>query len=239
MAWTKLETELAAVVVGDLRARGWTVYQEVDVGGSVCDIVAVQGRVLWALECKLSLGLGVLAQARGWLDAANLVSVAVLPPSRHSEARRFALDAAKAFGIGVLKIGEPKREWCGRHGGRAASRVYEDVRPALRRKVDDRMRKRLHDRQQDYAPAGNADGKRYTAFAGTCDALREVLRRQGKPVTIKEALRLLAGRHHYASEASARGALYKWADEGVIKGVTLLREGPGKPVKLVLQVTGA
>jgi len=28
MAWTKKETELAKVVVDELRARGWTVYQE-------------------------------------------------------------------------------------------------------------------------------------------------------------------------------------------------------------------
>src|SRR5262245_58424125 len=104
--WTKVETELAKVVVDDLRARGWKVYQEVDVRGSACDIAAVMGTVLWAIECKVSLGVGVLAQARGWLDGANLVSVAVLP-GRHSDGRRLAEDMAKTLGIGVLEVHGP------------------------------------------------------------------------------------------------------------------------------------
>jgi hypothetical protein len=83
MSSTKKETELAKVVVGELRERGWTVYQEVTVGGSVCDIVAVSGRVLWAIEAKLSLGMTVLSQAKAWNGAANLVSVAV-PNGRRS-----------------------------------------------------------------------------------------------------------------------------------------------------------
>lgn len=106
MAWTKKETELAAVVVEELRGRGWTVYQEVTVGGSVCDIVATSGRVLWAIEAKLGLGLPVLAQARAWQGAATLVSVAVTS-GRRSSTRALALEVAGKFGIGVLEVHGP------------------------------------------------------------------------------------------------------------------------------------
>lgn len=55
--WTKVESEMAAVLVEDLRERGWEVYQEVTVNGCACDIVATQGKIIWAIETKLSMGL--------------------------------------------------------------------------------------------------------------------------------------------------------------------------------------
>lgn len=223
MTWTKKESELAKVVVEELRERGWIVYQEVDVGSGTCDIVATRGRVLWAIECKVSLGLAVLAQARGWKDSANLVSVAVLP-GRMSDTRRLALDAAAGFGIGVLEVyREASYRW--RFGGEG-SRLQELAKPALRRRTFDFLRKRLRPEQQTYAEAGNADGKRWTPYMATCKALQHVLDREG-PLTIREAVAALSGQHHYANEVSARSSLYAWADAGKIDGVVLIRRGRG------------
>lgn len=234
MAWTKQETEVAAVVVDDLRARGWTVYQEVTVTcAGVVDIVATKGRVLWAIEAKISLGLPVLAQARTWLDSANLVSVAV-PPWPHTKVSSMAVATARAFGIGVLQTLPPDERWDNAHGGPLRSRVREVERPERRRKTYDFIRKALLDQQQTFAPAGNADGKRYTPFAATCDALRETLRLHG-PMTVGEAIKALGGRHHYANEASAKGSIYKWAERDLIDGVELLREGPGRHARLRLR----
>lgn len=236
MSWTKVETELAKVVVDELRERGWKVYQEVDVGGSVCDIVAVSGRVLWAIECKTSLGLPVLAQAKGWETAANLISVAVLP-GRRSDARKLARETAEMIGVGVLEVhGPDDYDWMLGSWMRSKvrpGRVCEVVRPARRRLVLASLRNNLRDEQQHYAEAGNADGKRWTPYMATCQALRKTLELDG-PLTIRHAVARLAGRHHYASELSARGALYKWAKAGRIPGVVLIPGGKGKPAMLGL-----
>ena len=139
MPWTKTEATLAAVLVDDLRSRGWSVYQEVEALGAVADIVATQGPCLWVIEAKVSLGVGVLSQARRWVGQANLVSCAVAP-GRTSDARRFAMDAAAAFGIGVLEVHRPVvpigdrpkpgewRRWFSTHG-LAGGPAIEVVRP--------------------------------------------------------------------------------------------------------------
>jgi hypothetical protein len=222
MTWTKVETELARVVVDDLRARGWTVYQEVSTGTCACDIVAVMGRVLWAIECKVSLGLGVLAQARGWLDSANLVSVAVLP-GRRTDGRALAEATAKMLGVGILEVYAPGHyDWM----------LRGSAIPSRRRVAYPFLRKSLHEQQQTFAPAGTATGKRFTPYAGTCAALRHVL--LDGPMTIREAVAKLEGRHHYASELSARGSIYKWAELGKIEGVELLAGSKGKPARIGL-----
>lgn len=215
-AWTKVEAELAAVLVDDLRGRGWSVYQEVDAWGHVADIVATQGRALWVVECKLTLGLVVLGQAHRWIGHANLVSVAVLP-GRRSIARDYALASAREFGIGVLEV----------RGGKEVTR--EIVRPRFLRRCSGRVGRSLHEKQKTYAAAGNANGKRYSSFIGTCDEVRRIL--ADGPLTVRRLVARLAGRHHYASEASARGSILKWASAGKIEGVEAVIE-PGSPTVL-------
>ena len=216
-------------MVDELRARGWTVYQEVTVAGSVCDIVAVNGNVLWAIEAKVNLGLTVLAQARAWQSTANLVSIAV-PDGRRSSTRNIAIEAAGLFGLGVLEIHDPNRyDWLMRG---KPSRILEIVRPLRRRHAHGMLRAALRDEQQYFAAAGNADGKRWTPFASTCDALRTVLARG--PMTIREAVLALRGRHHYANEVSARGSIYQWAKAGAIAGVELIPGGKGQHARVGL-----
>jgi hypothetical protein len=221
MAWTKKESELAAVLVDDLQGRGWEVYQEVEVAGSVADLVATQGRVVWAIETKISLSLVVLGQAHRWLGLAHLVSAAVAP-ARHSVGRGYALASAEAMGVGILEVHSPKL--CGSDWARK-SPVYERVRSSFVRRVSPRLGRDLREEHKTFAAAGNAEGRRYTPFAATCDEIRLVLRRHG-PMTVRELVENLHGRHHYASEASARGSVYKWAKAGVIKGVEL-KDEPG------------
>ena len=60
-------------------------------GGSVVDIVATQGPVLWAIETKISLSLVVLGQAHRWRGFAHLVSCGVAP-GRRSVGRDFAIE---------------------------------------------------------------------------------------------------------------------------------------------------
>lgn len=183
--------------------------------------------MIWVVETKLTLGLDVLSQAHGWLGQAHLVSVAV-PWRRRTRGNEFAETVAGEFGIGVLRV-------CGPHLGRhahlerdRAERVEEWSRPRFRRSVGSWLRSSLRPEQQTYAAAGNAEGKRYTAFNATCDELRRILGNHG-PLTIKQAVACLGSRHHYANEASARSSLHRWASRGVIEGVEVEHVGRGKP----------
>ena len=245
MPWTKTEATLAAVLVDDLRSRGWSVYQEVEALGAVADIVATQGSCLWVIEAKVSLGVGVLSQARRWIGQANLVSCAVAP-GRTSDARRFALDAAGAFGIGVLEVHRPEAapagerpasgEWHKRWTsyGLVSGPAIEVVRPTFTRRSGGRVRAALREEQKTYAQAGNADGKRYTAFTATCDAIRRELEFADHPLVVSELVGRLRGNHHYASEASARGAIRKWVEAGKIEGVELEHRGRPHPTRVRL-----
>ena len=219
MAWTKVEAELAAVLVDDLRERGWQIYQEVEwhQNGACCDIVAVQGGILWAIETKISLGASVLSQAKRWIGHANLASCAVAS-ARHSEARRFCQDAAAAFGIGVLEVSREGHDY----GWTAGGPAKELVRPRFTRRCSPRLRSALREEQKTHAVAGNAGGKRFTAFAATCIAIRRQLELDG-PMTVSLLVKRLGDRHHYASEASAKGSIRSWAEAGKIAGVELHR----------------
>lgn len=72
------ETELAAVVKTHLEKQGWDVYPEVELypGGPRCDLVALKGEKLWAVECKLVVSHEVTDKCLMWKKYANLISVA-------------------------------------------------------------------------------------------------------------------------------------------------------------------
>jgi hypothetical protein len=251
--WPATEADLARPLVVQLRDLGWRVYQEVEdyANGPRADIVATQGPIMWVVECKKSLSLDVLGQALGWLGKAHAVSVAVPASHRHSSGNDFALEAARAFGIGVLHVVNPAtmdeaeialssgmREWIERRRteGRGSTASRELVRPSFRRRIDNGLRTQLIPEREHFAEAGNADGKRYTAFSATCDKVRARLRDNG-PLTVKKLVAVLGKDHHYMSEASAIGALRKWIDAGKVEGVELVLMGKGKPnlVRLVGQ----
>ena len=61
------ELELAKSVVEWLQDQHWEVYQEVQRYSTTADIVAVQGPLVWVVECKTSLSIGVMLQASRWM----------------------------------------------------------------------------------------------------------------------------------------------------------------------------
>jgi hypothetical protein len=202
--WPATEVELARPIVAWLADLGWEVFQEVAIpGGARADIVARRGRVLWAIEVKRTLGLTLLGQALAWTRRAHRVSVAV-PRGRDTTARRFALRAAAAEGIGVIVARQV-------YGG--GVKVVERARPQLRRRV---LGLELHEAQKTWAEAGNASGKRWSPFAQTCKLVREVVD-EHPGLTVREVVERVD--HHYASVASARGALLEWARAGLLEGV--------------------
>lgn len=212
------EADLATLVSDWIQAQGWTAHHEVtwSGGASRADIVGALGPRLWVIECKMSLGLSVLAQAQAWRRYGHMVSVAV-PTAKSSKARTFALTVADRFGIGVLAA-EPGV------AGYFGPQVKTLVHPAMNRRplFSGELRKLLHQDQLTTLP-GQQGGDYSTPFRRTCRALQDIIRGAGGKVLVREAMQSLV--HHYASDRSARSSLVTLADRGVIKDVTMEREG--------------
>lgn len=217
MGLFKNESELAALVVGWLHDLHWEVYQEVQLSryGRIADIVAVQGRLTWIIECKLSLGLSVIEQAVLWTHSSHYTSVAV-PATCNS----FGEIVCKRFGVGVLRAGVL----------RVGGGICEAVPPPLnRRALAQNIRNVLVPQQKTWATAGNANGNRWSPFAQTCHDVRlAVTRKPG--LTLKELLAEV--RTHYLTTATARACLVKWIRAGKVKGVRL--EGT-RPIRLYVE----
>lgn len=206
------EEDLAAAVVRYLDDLRWTIYQEVQVrsGDPIADIVAVQGPVVWAIECKSRFGLRVCSQAFRWKSYANSVSVAV----KWRRWPAFETSIMKSHGIGALNV----------HGAGSYMEVSEQIRPELVRRPIMRpyLLNGLNARQQTYAAAGNAEGRRWSPFKETCRAvLGYVTRSPG--CTFSDLLSAIDT--HYASPSTARSALRAWIKEGAVDGVRMEKDG--------------
>lgn len=206
------ETDLARKVIDWLIDQKWDVYQEVQVfqGGSIADIVARQGRVIWIIETKMTLSLSVIGQAHEWLPWANYVSVAV-PAGRRRIG--FAAYVLNTYGIGVLKVNQYEYDW--------SSCVEEVKHPAFRRNIGKEILNILNEAHKTYAEAGNSQGRHWSPFKQTClDILRYVQVNEG--CSLKDVLNNV--KHHYATPASARSCIPKWAESGEIKGIKVVKE---------------
>lgn len=197
------ETDIAKAVVAWLTEQHWEVYQEVQIRslGSVADIVAVQGPLVWVIECKTSLSLSVMEQASSWF--AHYRSVAV-PSGRNRRSRQAAYKVAKQFfKVGVLSV-----------IGNAVDQIAAPPYMREYRKLALRLRDKLEPEHQTYAEAGNAEGRYWTPYKRTMRDVQRFLS-TNPGATMKEIQREI-GRAHYASPASCRGnlgrALELWED---------------------------
>lgn len=221
------EQELARHVVAWLLDYGWEVYQEVQPswGGPIADIVAVQGPLLWVVECKTSFGLAVLEQADHWEHFANMTSVAT-PPARSN--RRWATRNFRervlfgATGIGHLVVNHHEYLRAGE------SAVSEAFKARLRRRISKQLRESLVPEQKTEVAAGSANGGHWTPFRQTCKHLRDFVARN-PGCSIKDAVAAID--HHYNTPSSARSSLRIWIEKGKVAGVRA--EFEGRRIKLV------
>jgi hypothetical protein len=221
----KSEAALGQAVTGWLSQSGWDVFPEVTSGGGDerADLVAVCGPLLWVVECKMHLGLDVLAQAHRWHGRAHYVSVAT-PPKRSDG---FARLTANAFGIGLISatpVEYPQREsWKG----------WRVLAPTFNRNASTAgLRSLLHVGQKAFT-AGAQSGF-YTPYQGTCQALRDLLAEHPEGLPVKDAIEAIKGQHHYRSDSTARAAMMKWARFGRVSGVRL--DESTKPARFVREV---
>jgi len=212
--WPQNEADLARPVVAWLQSLRWEVYQEVEVGmgGKIADIVAVQGPLVWIIECKKSLSLAVLEQAHEWMGHAHYRAVAVPRTTRKVAGRNLAKKFLRDLGIGLLKSS---------HGG--VESVSEVVKPKLNRRPV-RLKttlEHLHEAQKTWAEAGNSGGERWTPFKQTVENFKKFIE-ENPSCTMKEAIDNIDT--HYSTPGEARASLFVWMRDGIIEGVEL-RDG--------------
>ena len=207
------ETDLAKSVVEWLESQFWDVYQEVKIYQSVADIIALQGPLVWAIECKTGLTLGLIGQALNWRNRANLVSVAI--PQRKTQhftkARTMGNKILKDYGIGCLTV---------RENGEINNYQH---RPKLNRKARTKdIKNFLCEEQKHFAKAGSQN-KHYTPFRQTSlKVIRIVKKHPG--IILKDLIDKLEY-HHYASDVSAKASISHWIQTGVIKGIRYEKDG--------------
>lgn len=217
------EEELAAAVCLYLKDLGFEIYSEVgSPGGPVLDIVAKRDSLLWVVECKTKLNATVCAQAERSTWDANWVSVAVgeRRQARTSLVHSWLTSKLNESGIGIIEATAPwfkeDNEW----------QVKEELAPKFRRRTSNKLMENLHDGYKDFAPAGNAQGLRWSPFRQTCQLLEKfVCRHPG--CSAAEAVAAID--HHYKTPTSAKQSLLKWIRAGKVKGV---RVEDGRPPRL-------
>lgn len=198
------EAELAETLINFLRVERWEIFQEVETPWGRVDIVAKQGPIVWAIECKTAFGFPVLEQAFKAVGHFHYVSVAVPYGKRAGLGERIA----RQEGIGVLEI--PALYW---------RFVNEKVRPRLNRRPVGIPH--LCAEQKSWAKAGTNGGGYWTKYKGTRERLINLVKAEpGKLFT--DAIKALE--HHYASTASARSCLYRIIDTGGIPELELRYE---------------
>jgi hypothetical protein len=225
MSSWKAETHLAREVQAWLAAQGWDVYPEVEGYGGRADLVGVQDGLVWVVECKRTFGLGVIAQADRWLQAAHYVSVAI-PVAKHSDSRRLARSVCEERGIGVIEVPDVGRELPECEWGAWANMAPVFHRHAHRLARD--LRVKLSVEHKQFAP-GNAVGAYWTPYKATCkQVLQFVCENPGS--TIRQVVDGI--KHHYATDNSARATLVRWIGRGIVPGVELDRSERVYRVKL-------
>jgi hypothetical protein len=201
------EQEIAKPIVDGLTETGWTVYQEVQCGDSVADIVATQDqpRLIQVLEVKRSIGFAVFEQAVRWIPYANYSFVVTgAKKIRHAAALKIMVNAT---GIGVL-FGD--------------GILHCPARLNRQPKFASRLRDSLCEEQKYWCEAGSANGGHFTTFKQTCARLRSDVERH--PGIAFRDLIQKCGNYHYASMASAKSSLLRWIDAGKVPGVIAIRD---------------
>lgn len=179
------EADLAKEVVAFLTEMGWEVYQEVEGPGGRCDIVAVRGKIHWAIECKLSLGLSVMEQAYNWIQTGTAHYVSIATPKYVGG--NLAGVICRQYGIGTLFV------------------KYEEVREQTKPRLHRRARGfKLHEAQKTFCEAGSNKGGHWTPFKQTVRELINMVRNE-PGVEFNRLIKALD--HHYSSYATAKSCL--------------------------------
>lgn len=186
------ETELAQIVIDWLKAQHWEVWQEVNYGESIADIVAVRHNIVWIIETKTSFGIKVIDQARKW--QVHYRSIAVPEKKGYFAGRRdsgIEAELAEHFKIGILEINPAYYGYS----------INEVIRPKLMReyaRYAKHFLERLETYPKSYSVAGSSNGGYYTPYKQTMESVKQIIKRN-PGIDLTELIKKLDGRHHYHS----------------------------------------
>ncbi|MCK9604058.1 MAG: hypothetical protein M0R66_06855 [Candidatus Omnitrophica bacterium] len=208
------EAELGRAVRDYFRDAGWDTWAEVTAQDRRCDLVARRGPVLTAIEIKTSWTMALFEQAIWWRHCAHRVYAAA--PCR-PEAWAAVSKLAAAAGIGLLQVANRFDGTPGPVEELIAAPTF--ARPYRPKALADA----LLDGQREGADPGCLKGW-HTPFHATVDALKgKLAEAEGRAMKLRDLIDAI--RHHYASHASAMGAIAKWIRLGKIKGIRLEYRG--------------
>ncbi len=184
------EATLAQCIVHWLIEAGWSVFQEVRQGGMgspIVDIVAKKAEqdITWAIECKGTFNLDVIAQADNNKRFFNFSSVAIPAPSstrfaKESRSRLLAKEICRERGLGILEVTmyEDVAEYDS--GDPIEAEVYKidsvwTPKPN-RTRTAFMGSEWLHDRQKSMAAAGTKGGGYYTPYKAMMEDVRAYIK---------------------------------------------------------------
>jgi len=176
------ECDLYLPVKRHLEALGYLVRGEV----GRCDIVAVSGDAVLAVELKLTFGLPVLYQALQRLPSVDLVYVAVAAPDGRTARRNWDAQAPDAvrlcrmLGVGLLSV---------RDGRIVVHADPSPYRPRKQPKLRARLLSEFVRRSGDHNLGGTTKRPRVTAYREDALACASVLVTQGpmKGAAVRDA----------------------------------------------------
>jgi len=205
---TDSEATLAGQMIRYLQRGGWEIWEEYQPTtlGPVCDIVARRNGIVHALEVKKGMGFSVLGQAYNWLGMVHQVSCVTRILHRVNHTQKFLQrDVCDARGIGWYAV-------------MLGGEVLTQVEPAT---ADVECNWEFTKERKRDGIAGTKGGKHWTRFKQTTmNLLQHVMECPGNRITyaVKDI------KHHYNSDKSARSALMRAVDEGIVPGVEGRRE---------------
>lgn len=210
MARKYTEAEVAAVVIGHLEARGYDVYQEVELqaGGIRADIVAKLGPEITIVETKTSASLALLYQAIERRRHAHRIYIAVPVPAHEM------IQVCTELGIGVLRVRinpDYEQNWNPtRCDEELASRRW-NTRPV-------KLASRLRPEHKTSAAAGSQTGGHWSRWRDTCAQI-ERLARAHPGIKLRDAIAQV--QHHYASRRGAVSTMGTHIRLGRVSGVKI------------------
>lgn len=203
------ESDLAKLIIDKFESDGYEVYKEVvntGKGKNRADIIVVKDGEYTVIETKLSFGLTVIEQSFKWKPFSHYSYICVTRSTKRN-ARLFGYNLCQDYGIGVIDIGK-----------NGDIRIVHESSYTREPELP-----QLYEEQKDQEAGAKPTKDSYiTPFKITCRKLVEYVNENGE-VLLLTAIKDIE--HHYKSDASAKNALIKLINIGVINGLNIRRDG--------------
>ncbi len=198
------EIEIGTAAEKHFKNLGFDVYNEVDCDRRGIDMVLLKDDLTYAFELKTSLNLQVIYQASLNLEYANFSSI-IVPSRKFDSIFYFCKDFLRDMGIGFYTY--------------KAFSINETIQEIVSPNKNENPKglRLFHEHKNDNI-AGSPNGSRFTPFKETCENVVSFLE-SNDGCTIGQLVQGI--KHHYNTPASAKSALIKRINQGVVNGVKI------------------